>query len=179
VAIAAAHFGRLDGLINNAGSVVGRVPFAESTDEQYEALINLNIRPVVAASRAVIPHFRKEGGGVIINTSSIAARHGGGPGAILYGATKGFVSTFTRGLAKELVSDRIRVNAVAPGVILTPLHERFTSAEQMRAMTATIPMGRPGSAEECVGAYLYLASESLSSYVTGQVLEVNGGQLMP
>ena len=142
-------------------------------------MINLNVRAVVAASRAAIPHLRRQGGGSIISTSSVAARTGGGPGATLYGATKGFVSTFTRGLAKELAGDRIRVNAVAPGVILTPLHERLTSAAQLRAMLAPVPLGRAGTSEECVGAYLYLASDTLSSYVTGQVIEVNGGVLTP
>ncbi len=98
---------------------------------------------------------------------------------MLYAAAKAHVSTITRGLAKELVRDRIRVNAVAPGVILTPLHERFTTAEQMKGLVGGIPMGRPGTVEECVGTYLFLASDMLSGYITGQVIEVNGGQLMP
>jgi len=109
----------------------------------------------------------------------VAARNGGGPGAVLYAASKGFVSTFTRGLAKEVVRDGIRVNAVAPGVILTPFHERFTNEAQLQALKVTIPMGRVGIPDECTGAYLYLASDRLSGYVTGQVIEVNGGQLMP
>ncbi|MBM3567863.1 MAG: SDR family oxidoreductase [Alphaproteobacteria bacterium] len=176
---AATHFGRLDGLINNAGSLVKRVPIADFTEALYDEVMNLNVRAVVAASRAAIPHLRKAGGGAIVNTTSIAARHGGGPGAVMYASSKGFVSTFTRGLAKELVKDNIRVNAVSPGVIATPFHERFSTAEQIKAMTATIPMGRLGSSEECVGTYLYLASAVLSGYVTGQVIEVNGGQLMP
>jgi 3-oxoacyl-[acyl-carrier protein] reductase len=176
---AAAQFGRLDILINNAGSLVKRVPIAEVADGEYDAVMDLNVRSVVAACRAAIPHFRKQGGGNIINTTSIAARHGGGYGAVLYASAKGFVSTFTRGLAKEMVKENIRVNAVAPGVIATPFHERFSTAEQIKAMTATIPMGRLGSSEECVGAYLYLASDAMSGYVTGQVIEVNGGQLMP
>src|SRR5215216_2211590 len=119
------------------------------------------------------------GGGCIINLSSIAARHGGGPGSVLYAATKGFVATATRGWAKELVKDRIRVNAVSPGVIMTPFHERYSTPEQLASMQATIPMGRLGLPEECAGAFLYLASEQLSGYVTGQMLEVNGGQYMP
>ena len=123
--------------------------------------------------------MRVQGGGSIINLASIAARHGGGPGSVLYAATKGFVATATRGWAKELVGDRIRVNAVSPGVIMTPFHDRYSTAEQLAAMQATIPMGRLGLAEECAGAFLYLASEQLSGYVTGQVLEVNGGQFMP
>jgi 3-oxoacyl-[acyl-carrier protein] reductase len=179
VAAAVEHFGRLDCLINNAGNVIKRIPLAEQSEAFFDEMINLNVRAVVAASRAAIPHFRRQGGGNIISTSSVAARTGGGPGAVLYGATKGFVSTFTRGLAKELARDRIRVNAVAPGIILTPLHERLSNAEQMRFMLAGVPMGRGGTSEECVGAYLYLASETLSSYVTGQIIEVNGGQLTP
>jgi 3-oxoacyl-[acyl-carrier protein] reductase len=175
----AAHFGRLDILINNAGSLVKRVPIFEATEEHYDAVMDLNVRSVVVACRAAIPHFRKQGGGNIINTTSIAARNGGGYGAVLYASAKGFVSTFTRGLAKEMVKENIRVNAVAPGVIATPFHERFSTAEQIKAMTATIPMARLGASEECVGAYLYLASHAMSSYVTGQVIEVNGGQLMP
>jgi 3-oxoacyl-[acyl-carrier protein] reductase len=175
----AAHFGRLDILINNAGSLVKRVPIFEASDEHYDAVMDLNVRSVVAACRAAIPHFRKQGRGNIINTTSIAARNGGGYGAVLYASAKGFVSTFTRGLSKEVVKDNIRVNAVAPGVIATPFHERFSTAEQIKAMTAMIPMGRLGSSEECVGAYLYLGSDALSGYVTGQVIEVNGGQLMP
>ena len=133
---------------------------------------------VVIACREAIPWLRRQGG-VIINTSSIAARTGGANGATLYASAKAFVSTLTRGLAKELIKDRIRVNAVAPGVILTPLHARLSSERVMQAMVSTIPAGRAGTPEECVGTYLYLASDALSGYVTGQVIEVNGGQLMP
>jgi 3-oxoacyl-[acyl-carrier protein] reductase len=179
VASAVEQFGRLDCLINNAGNVIRRVPLAEQSEAFFDEMINLNVRAVVAASRAAIPHFRRQGGGNIITTSSVAARMGGGPGAVLYGASKAFVSTFTRGLAKELARERIRVNAVAPGIILTPLHERLSSEEQMRAMTAQVPLGRAGTSDECVGAYLYLASDALSSYVTGQIIEVNGGLLTP
>jgi 3-oxoacyl-[acyl-carrier protein] reductase len=115
----------------------------------------------------------------VINVSSIAARNGGGAGAILYAATKGFVSTATRGWAKEVVGDNIRVNAVSPGVIATPFHDRYSTAEQLEAMRLSIPMHRIGEAEECVGTFLYLASDELSGYVTGQIIEVNGGQYMP
>ena len=84
-----------------------------------------------------------------------------------------------RGWAKELTPDGIRVNAVSPGVIMTPFRDRFSTPEQLAAMQATIPMGRAGLAEECAGAFLYLASEQMSGYVTGQMIEVNGGQYMP
>jgi 3-oxoacyl-[acyl-carrier protein] reductase len=89
------------------------------------------------------------------------------------------VSNVTRGLAKELIADRIRVNAVAPGFIATPFHDRYSTPEQFRAALQTIPMGRTGVAEDCVGTYLFLASALLSGYIIGQVVEVNGGQLMP
>jgi 3-oxoacyl-[acyl-carrier protein] reductase len=172
-------FGCIDVLINNAGSMVRRCPLADSDDALAQDVFNTNVRSVIAGSRAAIAYFRRQGGGNIINTTSVAARNGGGPGAVLYAASKGFVSTLTRGLAKELANDNIRVNAVAPGVILTPFHERYTTDAQLQAMSANIPMGRSGSSEECAGTYLYLASDNLSGYVTGQVLEVNGGQLMP
>lgn len=179
VAQAAERFGRLDGLVNNAGALIKRTPIEEVTDELYDTVLDLNVRSVVAACRAAIPVMRRQGGGAIVNTSSIAARNGGGPGSGLYASSKAFVSNLTRGLAKELAKDRIRVNAVSPGVILTPFHERFSTPEQIAAQTAAIPIGRAGAAEDCVGAYLFLLSEALSGYVTGQILEVNGGQLMP
>jgi len=175
---AAEHFGRLDGLINNGGSMLGRIPIMEMSDEHVRKVLELNSVSLVAASRAAVPWLKRQGG-VIINTTSIAARNGGGGGAVMYAASKAMVSNFTRGFAKEVAADRIRVNAVAPGTILTPFHERFSNEAQMKAMVATIPMGRAGTADECVGAYLFLASDALSGYVTGQVIEVNGGQLMP
>lgn len=171
--------GRIDVLVNNAGNVFGRKPFVAWTEREIDALLQLNVRSVIEMCQAVVPTLRAQGGGNIINVSSIAARNGGGPGVVLYAATKGFVSTLTRGLAKEFADDRVRVNAVAPGVILTPLHDRHTSQATLDALQATVPMGRLGTADEVAGAFLYLASDALSSYVTGQVIEVNGGQLMP
>ena len=173
------HFGRIDVLVNNAGNVFGRKPIADWGQDEIDALLQLNVRSVVAMCQAVIGVFRAQGGGNIINVTSIAARNGGGPGVVLYAATKGFVSTVTRGLAKEFAPDRVRVNGVAPGVILTPLHDRHTPQATLDALKATVPMGRLGTADECAGAFLYLASDELSGYVTGQILEVNGGQLMP
>lgn len=175
---AAEHFGALHGLINNAGSMVGRVPYSEMTDEHYDKVMDLNARSVIVASRVAIP-WLKRNGGFIINTSSIAARNGASGGAGLYGSSKAFVSNITRGMAKELIGSGIRVNAVAPGVILTPFHERYSTPEQLNAVLGAIPQGRFGAPEDCVGAYLFLASATLSSYIIGQVIEVNGGQLMP
>ena len=175
---AAAAFGRLDGLINNAGGMVARVPYAEMTDEHYDAVMDLNARSVLAASTAAIPHLKRQGG-FIINTTSIAARNGASNGAGIYGSSKAFVSNVTRGMAKELIPFGIRVNAVAPGTITTPFHERYSTPQHLQAALATIPQGRLGTAEDCVGAYLFLASEVLSGYMIGQVIEVNGGQLMP
>lgn len=180
VAKTVATFGRLDVLINNAGALIKRVPVAEYTDEYLDAVLELNVKQVARFMREGAAQMRKQGGGgAIINLSSIAARHGGGPGSVIYAAAKGFVATATRGWAKELVKDRIRVNAVSPGVILTPFHERFSTAEQLAVMQAMIPMDRLGGPEECVGAFLYLASDQMSGYVTGQMIEVNGGQYMP
>jgi 3-oxoacyl-[acyl-carrier protein] reductase len=176
---AAEWLGGLDLLINNAGDMLGRVAVGDIDDEQFDRVMDLNARSVVMASRAALPHFRQAGGGNIIHTSSIAARNGGGPGVGLYASAKGFVSTLTHNMAKELAGDKIRVNAVAPGVITTDFHERHSTDAQLETIRATIPMGRLGSPEECVGAYLFLATDSLSGYVTGQVIEVNGGQLMP
>jgi 3-oxoacyl-[acyl-carrier protein] reductase len=173
-------FGGIDVLVNNAGGLVKRVPIADFTDELFDEVLHINARSMLAFCRDVVPVMRAQGrGGSIINVTSVAARHGGGPGAFLYAGSKGFVSTATRGLAKELVGDRIRVNAVAPGVIQTPFHDRYSTPQMLESFKATIPMARIGTPEECVGAFLFLASETLSGYVTGQIIEVNGGQYMP
>ena len=176
---AVAAFGRLDGLINNAGGMVRRISYELASEADYDEIMDLNARSVLVASGAAIPHLKAAGAGFIINTTSIAARNGAGGGAGLYGSSKSFVSNVTRGMAKELIPFGIRVNAVAPGVIDTPFHERYSSEAQMKAMIASVPQGRAGVAEDCVGAFLFLASAALSGYIIGQVIEVNGGQLMP
>lgn len=178
VEAAAEQLGGLDGLINNAGGMLGRVPTADMDDAHYARVMDLNARSVLAATKAAVPFLRRRQG-FVINTTSIAARNGGGNGAILYAAAKGFVSTITRGHAKEFVGDGIRVNAVAPGIIATPFHDRYTSPEMLDVQRQSVPMARVGTPDECVGAYLFLASPLLSGYITGQIIEVNGGQLMP
>jgi 3-oxoacyl-[acyl-carrier protein] reductase len=179
VADTIARFGRLDILVNNAGALVRRVPIESFDDALFDEVIDLNVRSALVATAAAVPQMRAQGGGNVIFVTSIAARHGGGPGAAVYAGSKAFISTATRGLAKELVRDNIRVNAVSPGVIATPFHDKFSTPEQLESMRQTIPMLRLGSAEECVGAFVYFASDRLSCYVTGQILEVNGGQFMP
>lgn len=175
-----ANFGRLDVLINNAGDLISRTHLVDATDELYDKVMDLNCRAVVTGSRAAIKQFRKQGGGGnIINTISVAARHGGRPGSLLYGASKAFVHNLTRGTAKEYAGDKIRVNAVAPGVIHTPFHDRHNTPQGLEAIAKQIPLGRVGTARDCVGAYLFLASDSMSGYITGQVIDVNGGQHMP
>ncbi len=179
VAEASAAFGGLDILINNAGDLIARHSITDTTDEFFDQQIATNVRPVFVACRAAIPLMRRRSGGVIINVSSVAARTGGGGGSSLYASSKAFVATFTRALAKELAPDRIRVNAVSPGVIDTPMQDRTTPPEQLQAATAQVPLRRAGTAEECAGTFLYLCSAKLSGYVTGQNVEVNGGLLMP
>jgi 3-oxoacyl-[acyl-carrier protein] reductase len=176
---AAAALSGIDILINNAGGLVRRVPVGEIDDAFFDEVIDLNVRSVVMATGAAAAHMRRAGRGNIINVTSIAARNGGANGASMYASAKAFVSTFTRGMAKELVKDNIRVNAVSPGVITTPFHERYSTPQMLETMRLTIPMARLGTADECAGAFLFLASDALSGYVTGQIIEVNGGQYMP
>jgi len=179
VAEAITAFGRIDVLVNNAGGMIGRTRIEDYTDAYLDQVLKLNVTQVAMFMHEVIPVMRRQGGGNVINVSSVAARHGGGGGAIIYAGAKGFISTATHGWAKELVGDHIRVNAVSPGVITTPFHERYSTAEQLKAMQATVPMNRLGTPDECAGTFIYLASDDMSGYVTGQVLEVNGGQYMP
>lgn len=172
-------YGSIDVLINNAGGLIGRTRIEDYTESYIHQVLALNVMQVALFMHEVVPVMRKQKNGNVINVTSIAARHGGGAGAIIYAGAKGFISTATRGWAKELVGDGIRVNAVSPGVITTPFHERYSTAEQLKAMQATIPMNRLGTPDECAGTFVYLASDALSGYVTGQVIEVNGGQYMP
>jgi 3-oxoacyl-[acyl-carrier protein] reductase len=163
----------IDILINNAGSLIARTPLDEMDADLWQEVIALNLSSVFFATKAALPHLGP--GARIVNVSSIAARHGGGPGASAYAAAKGGVMTLTRGWAKELAPRNIRVNSIAPGVIETPFYERFSTPELLEAFRKSIPLGRLGTPEECAGAILFLVSP-LASYVTGQSLDINGGQ---
>ncbi|HEX6141524.1 MAG TPA: SDR family NAD(P)-dependent oxidoreductase [Geminicoccaceae bacterium] len=172
-------FGRIDVLINNAGDIVAKHPVEALPDAYVLDLFRLNVLSVIATCRVAIPAMREGGGGAIVNTSSVGARHGGSPGTAAYAGTKAYINSLTRHMAREHARDRIRVNAVSPGVIATPIHERHSPPELIETYRTLVPMGRLGTPEEAAGAYLYLASDQLSGYVTGQILEVNGGQLSP
>jgi 3-oxoacyl-[acyl-carrier protein] reductase len=169
--------GRIDVLVNNAGSLVARRPFLEVTDQFWQQVLDVNLNSAFWVTRAVAPHMAERRSGVIVNVSSIAARNGGGPGAIPYATSKAAMTGFTKGLAREMIPYGIRVNAVNPGVILTPFHETFTTEERMKAMVSTIPQGRPGASEEISGVILFLASDA-ASHIIGESIEINGGMLM-
>ncbi|CAN5404233.1 SDR family oxidoreductase [soil metagenome] len=173
------QLGGLDILINNAGDMFGRRALEAATDDDFDKVIGLNVHAAYAVCRSAAPLMRAAGGGSMINTTSIAARTGGGDGVGMYGSAKAFVSTMTRVLARELAPHKVRVNGVAPGVILTDFHARNSTPEQLEGARKSIPMGRTGTPDDCAGAYLFLADDMLSGYITGQVIEVNGGQLMP
>jgi 3-oxoacyl-[acyl-carrier protein] reductase len=176
---AAEKLGGLDVLVNNAGALVKRTPIGEIEDDFFDSVVDLNVRSVVMASKAALPHLKQSGAKAsVINLSSIAARNGGGPGSSLYASSKAFVLNFTRGMAKEFVPFGIRVNGVSPGVIMTPFHERYSTPEQIEAMRKTVPMERVGTPQDNVGVFLFLASPAMSGYITGQTIEVNGGQFM-
>ncbi len=164
-------------LVNNAGSLVARVPFLETTEEHWKDVFALNVNSIFYCTQAVVRNMIQRNGGVIVNVSSIAARNGGGPGAVAYAAAKGAVLTLTKGLARELAPHGIRVNGVAPGVILTPFHERFTSEAQMKRMVEMIPLKYAGAPEEIASVIAFLASDE-ARYLTGETVEVNGGLWM-
>lgn len=170
-------YGRIDVLVNNAGALLQRASIEEYAEEMWDRVYAVNIKSAFLCSQKVIPIMKKQGGGKIINLSSQAARNGGGSGSVPYASAKGAVLTFTKGLAKELAPHNILVNAIAPGVIATPFHDEYTPPELRKKITANIPLGREGTPEECVGATLLLAS-SAADYITGETIEVNGGNLM-
>ncbi len=175
---AVAALGGLDILVNNAGAMVQRVTNAEFDEQLFERVYDLNVRSVLAVTKAAYPHLKSAGGGSIINTGSIAGRMGGYAGSTVYASAKAAVHSISRNAAREFALDNIRVNTVAPGFIVTPFHQATPDATR-QLIASQIPMQRLGTVEECIGAYLFLASTAMSGYITGQIIDVNGGQLMP
>lgn len=164
--------GRIDILVNVAGGLVARKTVAEMDEAFWDSVIALNLKSVFLVTKAVLPHMPD--GGAIVNFSSQAARDGGGPGASAYAASKAGVSNFTRSMAKELSSRRIRVNAVSPGMIATKFHDTFTKPEVRQRVAGMTPLGREGQASEVADATAFLAS-SRASFINGESLEINGG----
>ncbi|MFM1989254.1 MAG: hypothetical protein RJA99_2211 [Pseudomonadota bacterium] len=178
VEAAASALGGLDVLVNNAGAPYGRLPVASIREDQRRGIVQLNLDAVIEAIQAAIPLLAASGDGCIVNVTSIAARSGGGGGVAVYAAAKGGVESLTRGLAKELAPQGIRVNCVQPGYVDTAIHDGFTTATETAAYLAVTPARRVGTPEECVGAFLFLASRATGGFVTGQVIAVNGGAAM-
>jgi len=169
--------GAIDVLVNNAGDLIARCSLLEFSEELWDQVMNLNFKSVLFCSQAVMQEMMDRRRGTIINVGSIAGHHGGGPGAGVYAAAKAGVMCLTKGLAKELAPYGIRVNGVAPGVIDTPFHERMSTPELMKQFVAGIPLGRVGTSEECGRVIAFLASDA-ASYIHGEMIEINGGQLM-
>lgn len=167
---------KIDVLINNAGTMFGRYPAQTLTDDQYLNVVELNQTAVVRITRELIPLLEAADESAIINTVSISASTGGSPGSSIYSASKAFVSTYTKALARELAPAGIRANAISPGVIDTDFHKRYSSAEKLAKTATQIPLQRLGTPDDCAPAYLFFGSAKLSGYITGQVLEINGGQ---
>lgn len=169
--------GPIDVLVNNAGSLVARQTLRDVDEATWDDIYALNVKSVVLVSKAVVPAMIERGCGSIVNVGSIAGHHGGGPGAGAYASAKGAVMTYTKSLARELAPHGIRVNGVAPGVIDTPFHETFSTPEMIRAFTSAIPLGRLGTPTECATVIAFLASPA-ASFIVGETIEINGGQLM-
>ncbi|MES2180174.1 MAG: glucose 1-dehydrogenase [Gemmatimonadota bacterium] len=162
----------IDILVNNAGGLLARKKLDEMDAAFWDQVMALNVRSVFLVTQAVVPLMPP--GSAIVNLASLAARDGGGGGAMAYSAAKGAVLTLTRGLSKELAPKRIRVNAVSPGMIDTTFHDTFTKPEIRQATAARTSVGREGTAEDVANAVLFLASDA-SAYITGDSVEINGG----
>ncbi|MDD6643978.1 MAG: SDR family NAD(P)-dependent oxidoreductase [Faecousia sp.] len=167
------RFGRVDILANNAG-VSSRTSLYDYTVEEFDKIVNLNLKAVFVCSQAAARIMKEQGGGVIISTSSMVSLYGQ-PSGCAYPTTKFAVNGLTKSLARELAKDHIRVNAVAPGVTKTDMMSALPQ-ELVDKISAGIPLGRVGEPEDIANAYLYLASD-LASYVTGVVLHVDGAAM--
>ena len=172
-----AQLGAIDILVNNAGDLMQRCSLQEFSEDLWDRVMNLNLKSVLLCSQTVMPEMIARKSGVIINLGSIAGHNGGGPGAGVYATAKAAVHCLTKALAKELAPHGIRVNAVAPGVIDTPFHERMSTPEMIKQFVGTIPLGRTGTSEECGRIIAFLASDA-AAYIHGEMIEINGGQLM-
>ena len=179
VAEAVKFLGGLDILVNNAGSLIARRAFADADDEFWAETMSLNLGSTRRITRAAVPHLatsaKANGGASIVNLSSLAGRKGGHTGSLAYATSKGAILTFTRALATEVGPLGIRVNALAPGLILgTSFHNTHTKPEAAAATVATIPVGRAGTADDVARAAVFLASE-FDGFITGATLDINGG----
>ena len=168
---------RVDILVNNAGDLLARRTLADMTEDYWDQVMALNLKSAFLCVKAVWEEMAARRSGCIINVSSIAGRNGGGPGAAAYAAAKGGLITYTKGLAKELAPHGVRVNAIAPGVISTPYHDRYSSPELFQKYIAAVPMNRAGTSEEVADVITFVASPA-ARYITGETLEVNGGMWM-
>src|SRR5229473_7810639 len=171
------QLGPIHVLVNNAGSLLRRMKAVEMDEATWNEILNLNLTSAALCSHAVVSSMIERKRGAIINVVSIAGRNGGGPGAGPYATAKGGLLTYTKGLAKELAPHGVRVNAIAPGVISTPYHQRYSPPELFQKYVAAIPMGRAGTAEEVADVIVFLASPA-ARYITGETIEVNGGMWM-
>lgn len=171
--------GSLSCLVNNAAEQHPQDSIADITDDQLHRTFKTNIFSMFYLTRAALPHLKaaaKAGPAGVINSTSVTA-YRGSPGLLDYSSTKGAIVTFTRSLSGQLAADGVRVNAVAPGPIWTPLIPATFPAEKVEKFGGETPMGRAGQPWELAGAYVFLASRE-SSYVTGQVIHVNGGEVV-
>ena len=172
------RFGRIDALVNNAGIIGGQRPIADIDEAHLLEVFRANVfGSFYCAGEAVRRMSTQHGGrgGVIVNISSAAARHGGMPNESHYAASKGAIDSLTVALAKELAPHGIRVNAVRPGVIATSIHDVHGGEETIRRIAPTIPLGRAGTVDEVAAAVVFLMGPK-SSYVHGAVLDVSGGR---